>query len=190
MVLAFALLGFVLLRSIIDQISTIHKSFTVSLEDETAGAKPFDVKTADELRGIVESFDTLNDLFKNNLKRLDQESTKILTLKELSNLCYITFDVEELLYITLERALAMVQAESGSVLILERPHQDKFIIQTTIGREDKIRKGDRVDFATSMAKYAVINKAPLLVVDAKQDKRFGKHTRFHYDTESFICMHA
>ncbi|MBN2468605.1 MAG: GAF domain-containing protein [Deltaproteobacteria bacterium] len=187
-VLAFSLLGFVLIRGIVDQVTTISKSFSASVQESGAREDIAVVGSTDELRDIVSSFETLNTLLKENVTKLDRESAKLSTLKELSNLCYITLDMDELFYITLERALAMVQAEAGSVLILERPRRDKFIVQTTIGREGKVRQGDRVNFETSIAKFAVINKSPLLVEDIERDKRFGKKTRSNYDTKSFICM--
>ena len=187
-VLAFSLLGFYLLRTIVDEVSKISRSFSASLEEATVGEQLSHVGSSDELRAIVGSFETLDNLFRRNLETLNREATKLSTLKELSNLCYITFDMDELFFITLERALAMVQAKAGSVLILERPQKNTFIVQTTIGREGKIKKGDRIDVASSLAKYAVINKSPLLVVDIEKDKRFGEKTRSGYATKSFICM--
>jgi len=188
-ILAFSLLGFILLRTIVDEISQIARSFSQSLKDTVAGDETaVESAATNELKGIVSSFETMNDLFKKNLCVLNHEASKILALKELSNLCYVTFDTDELLQSTLERALAMVQAEAGSILVLERLYQEYFFVQAAIGREEKIRKGDRIPFLTSIAKYAVLNKAPLLVEDIEKDQRFGVHTRFHYEGKSFICM--
>jgi len=91
-------------------------------------------------------------------------------------------------YITLERALKLVNADIGSVLILERPHRKAFVVQTCIGLEGIIEKGDRIDFATSISKYAVINKSPLVVEDIEKDSRFGRKSHLHYGTKSFVCM--
>ena len=117
-----------------------------------------------------------------------KKALEISTLKELSDLCYMTFDTDELLYITLERALKLVKADIGSVLILEQPKRKKFVVQAHIGIGDDVRVGSTVDFDTSIAKYAVINKSPLLVDDIEKDSRFGRANSPIYATKSFICM--
>jgi class 3 adenylate cyclase/putative methionine-R-sulfoxide reductase with GAF domain len=51
-----------------------------------------------------------------------------------------------------------------------------------------VKYGDQIDFETSIAKYAVINKSPLVVEDIEKDKRFGRASNSHYGTNSFVCM--
>jgi len=100
----------------------------------------------------------------------------------------MTFDSEDLLYITLERALKIVDADIGSVMVLRRPKRDAFIIEANIGLDDIGKKGTIVPFEESIAKFAVINKSPLLVKDIEKDIRFRQSVRSHYSTKSFICM--
>ncbi|MEI6155487.1 MAG: GAF domain-containing protein, partial [Deltaproteobacteria bacterium] len=57
-----------------------------------------------------------------------------------------------------------------------------------IGLADIVKVGDRIEFDKSIAKYAVINKSPLLVNDIEKDSRFGRNSRSLYGTKSFICM--
>jgi adenylate cyclase len=61
-------------------------------------------------------------------------------------------------------------------------------VQAQIGLGDEVRVGSTVDFDTSIAKYAIINKSPLLVEDIEKDSRFGRSNRPIYATKSFICM--
>jgi len=82
-VLVFSLLGFYLLRSIVDEVSKISSSFSASLEETSAGEQLSHVGSADELRAIVGSFETLDNLFRRNLETLNREATKLSTLKEL-----------------------------------------------------------------------------------------------------------
>lgn len=91
-------------------------------------------------------------------------------------------------YITLERALKLTGADVGSVMILNRPKRDAFTIEVGIGLGDFGEKGAIIPFDKSIAKYAVINKSPLLVEDIETDSRFGRQSRPHYSTKSFICM--
>jgi adenylate cyclase len=100
----------------------------------------------------------------------------------------VTFDPEDLLHITLERALKITNADIGSVLILEQPQKDLFAVHAAIGLDDILRKGDHIDFSSSIAKYAVINKSPLIINDIENDARFGRENRPRYGTKSFMCM--
>lgn len=184
--LVFSFLGFIFLRSVFKKVSKISSDFS-----ERVVLDPSEIqfqKGTDELGNIVGSFNAMENQLKNTFNRLEKRVSEISTLRELSDLCYVTFDTDELLYITLERALKLVKADIGSVLILELPQRKKFVVQAQIGLGDEVRVGSTVDFDTSIAKYAVINKSPLLVEDIEKDKRFGRTNRPIYTTKSFICM--
>jgi len=184
--LVFSFLGFFFLRSVFKKISKISEAFSEKIASDPSAVQ-FQRGT-DELSNIVGSFNALENQLKSSLSRLDKKALEISTLKELSDLCYMTFDTDELLYITLERALKLVKADIGSVLILEQPQRKIFVVQAQIGLVDEMKVGSRVDFDTSIAKYAVINKSPLLVEDIEKDRRFGRNNRPIYSTKSFICM--
>lgn len=109
-------------------------------------------------------------------------------LKHGAELCHASSDPEEILYATLERALALTGSDLGSALTLEPGERRQFVVRATIGLDQFIRPGDRIDFDTSIAKYAVINKAPLCVADIEKDKRFGRANLPHYGTKSFACL--
>jgi len=184
--LIFSFFGFIFLRTIFRKVSRISDEFS-----ERVVADLSDVqyqRGTDELGNIVDSFNALESQLKNTLNRLEKKGSEIATLKELSDLCYVTFDTDELLYVTLERTLKIVKADIGSVLILERPQRKSFLVQAHIGIDSTVKVGNRVDFDTSIAKYAVINKSPLLVEDIETDSRFGRANRATYATKSFICM--
>jgi class 3 adenylate cyclase/putative methionine-R-sulfoxide reductase with GAF domain len=184
--LIFSFIGFVFLRGVFKRVSRVSDEFSERVTSDLSDVQ-FQRGT-DELVTIVDSFNALENQLKNNLSRLEKKGLEISTLKELSDLCYVTFDTDELLYITLERALKLVKADTGSVLILEQPHRKKFIVQAQIGLGDEARVGSTIDFDTSIAKYAVINKSPLLVENIEKDSRFGRANRPTYATKSFICM--
>lgn len=184
--LAFSLIGFTIIRKLFDQIRDISKDISDTVTNEVSGPqKPY---ATNELEVIAQSIESLKNELGVTVKNLGKKFVEIATLKELSDLCYVTLDTEELFYITLERALKIVNADIGSVLILERPHRKAFVVQVCIGLEGIIENGDRIDFATSIAKYAVINKSPLVVEDIEKDSRFGRKSHLHYGTKSFVCM--
>jgi adenylate cyclase len=183
--LIFSLSGFVILRKFFDEIISISGNISKTVAEEFPQPQ---ISTTGELKGIVDSFHILEYELRSSFHSLEKKTLEISTLKELSDLCYMTFNPEDLLYITLERALKLTNADIGSIMILEKPKRDAFIIEACIGLGDSAKKGDRVIFAESIAKYAVINKTPLLVEDIETDIRFGRQSRPQYATKSFVCM--
>jgi len=188
--LVFSWVGFSILKSLFQRIAAVSESVTASCIRETAA--PDSPRKAggapDELHAIVESFQTMRSRFGLAVRQLEKKSSDISVLKDLSELCYVTSDPEEILYIALERALLLTHSDIGSVLTLERSAGRKFIVKATIGLGAHVKAGDRIDFDSSIAKYAVLNKSPLLVENIEQDKRFGRINLSHYGTKSFLCM--
>lgn len=184
--LLFYLIGFIMLRKMFDEI--VHMSRNISQTVTENLSLDHIPQAEDELKGILHSFQTLESELKESFRHVEKKTAEISTLKEMSDLCYMTFDKADLLYITLERALKLVGADIGSVMILEEPKRDTFVIEASIGLGDIVKKGDRVSFADSIAKHAIINKAPLLVEDIETDTRFGRPSKSQYSTKSFVCM--
>jgi len=184
--LVFSLFGFIVLRRIFDRMANISREISEKIASELLVDQS--QKGSKDLDNIIETFGTLEGRFGVTFGQLQKKVSEVSALKELSDLCYVTYDTEEILYVTLERALKLAEADIGSVLVLERPHRKAFIVKATIGLGEHLKRGERVDFASSIAKYAVINKSPLIVEDIEQDTRFGRKNRQQYGTKSFVCM--
>lgn len=185
-ILISAFFGYSIIRKIFDDIRAASQDMTETIANEIKISNP--LSATSEMQGIVYSFRAIEKELQNSFRNLDQRVSQISTLKELSDLCYVTFDTGDLFYVTLERALKLVSADIGSVMILEQPQRAAFIMQACIGHSEGLSKGDRIVFADSLAKYAVVNKSPLLVEDIEQDIRFGRLNKTHYGTKSFLCM--
>jgi class 3 adenylate cyclase/GAF domain-containing protein len=184
--LASSLAGYIMIRKVFDGIHNTSKTISETMTQNIEGFEQ--PATANELQGIAQSFQTVEHELRNNVSNLEKRTSQLSTLKELSDLCYVTFDSEDLFAVTLERALKLTNADVGSVLILEGKKRETFVVHATYGLGDLLKMGDRVDFASSIAKFAVINKSPLLIGDVEKDNRFGRGNRPHYATKSFICM--
>jgi len=185
-ILIFSFIAFHILKNLFDKIANISTAMSTNYITELSNGE---VQTdTDELHTIVNSFSTIEGQFSNTSKMLEKRASEISILKELSELCYVTFDPEEILYMTLERALALTNSELGSVLTLEENGSKSFVVKATMGLGKFVSPGDRIDFETSIAKYAVINKSPLVVEDIEKDKRFGRANMAHYGSKSFVCM--
>ena len=185
-ILIFSFIGFNILKNLFDKISSISEkmstNYIAELSENDSGSG------TDELHSIVNSFTAIEKQFSNTFKQLEKKATEISILKELSELCYVTFDPEEILHVTLERALVLTNSDLGSILTLENTEPRKFSVKATMGLGKFVKSGDQIDFETSIAKYAVINKSPLVVEDIEKDKRFGRANNAHYGTKSFVCM--
>ncbi len=181
-----SLAGLVTLRMVFEKIATISNKFTQVLEKEfeSNGIR----KGIDEVENISKSFALFERQLNQTFSQLEKKASEIAILKELSDLCYVTFDPEELLYVTLERGLRIANADIGSILILENTPTKHFVARASIGLGEHLGIGDIVDFQTSIAKYAVINKAPFVVEDIEKDTRLGRLNKSQYGTKSFVCL--
>ena len=184
--LFYFFIGFIVLRKIFDKITNISKELSRKVSADLPGVTFED--DGDEIGNIVVSFETIEAHYKEANQQLEAKAQLLTLLKELAELCYITRDPNEILFFTLERALQMVGADVGSILILDDKGHRKFIMKASIGHGDRVKMGDEVDFEKSIAKYAVINKSPLIVEDIEKETRIGRTNRKHYATKSFMCV--
>jgi class 3 adenylate cyclase/GAF domain-containing protein len=184
--LCFSLLGFFMLRRLVDQVHAVSQDVAKKV---VTGFHVDQLATgANQLQNIVQSVNAIENQFDRTLHQLEMKASEMAILKELSDLCYVTFDPEEILYVTLERALSLTKSDIGSVLVLENANARYFTVKASIGTGQHIQIGDRIDFETSIAKYAVVNKSPLVVEDVEKDSRFGRANLAQYSTKSFVCM--
>lgn len=184
--LVYIFIGFHLLRKIFDNIVNLSLAIREKI------SKGIFQGTVDsdqsELNQIVQSFNSIEKQLRVSSEQLMRRNSEVSILKELSDICYITLDPWEILYVTLERALLITGADKGSVLLLDKADQKTFIVKASIGLGDHVNIDDRINFETSIAKYAVINKSPLIVEDIEKERRFGRSNRLHYGTKSFVIM--
>jgi class 3 adenylate cyclase/putative methionine-R-sulfoxide reductase with GAF domain len=185
-VLFYSLIGFTVLRKIFDKIINISKEFSRKVKTDIPG---IDLDgNQDELGNIIVSFQTIEKHYRDATQQLETKAQLLALLKELADLCYITRNPDEILHLTLERSLKMVNADVGSVLILNEDEPKSFVMKASIGHGDRVKIGDDIDFESSIAKYAIINRTPLVVEDIEKETRLGRSNRKYYGTKSFICM--
>lgn len=178
--------GLTLLRRIFDKISFISENITRRIDVEFPGG--IALPDEDEMTRLIQAFSLIEKQIETFSKKLTQKNGEMSILRNLSELCYITSDSDEIIHIALERALEICDSDLGSVLILEKPDRLNFRVRACIGLEQYIKNGDQIAFEDSIAKYAVLNKSPIVVEDIEKDNRFGRTNRSHYGTKSFICM--
>jgi GAF domain-containing protein len=189
--LVVSFLGLNLLRKVFDDITGFSNNLSLKVKQNFP--QDFDsdlegIPTGDELNQLVESFSVLDQRMTLVSRHLANKQDQIQTIKSLSDLCYVTSDPDEILYLALERALALAGSDMGSIMLLERPFREAFIVHSAIGLDKQLTPNARIAFETSIAKYAVLNKTALVVEDVESDSRFGRLNRSHYGTKAFACM--
>lgn len=184
--LVCAYFGFGILKNLFQRIAAVSEAVRLPAE-ALSGGDP-SIRPADELQTIRQSFQVIQQHFGQAVQQLEKKSAGISVLKDLSELCYVTFDSEEILHVMLERALVLTRSDLGSVLTLDPREPKSFWVKATIGLGEHVKSGDRIDFDSSIAKYAVINKSPLVVENIETDRRFGRSNLSHYGSKSFVCM--
>ncbi|MCK4839185.1 MAG: GAF domain-containing protein [Desulfobulbaceae bacterium] len=185
--LIYIFVGFNLLRKLFDNIIGISKTFSEKINRDILDGEIDD--DLSEMQQIVQSFTAMEHQFQRSSAQLARKSSEVSILKELSDLCYVTLDPWEILHVTLERALLLAKADMGSILILDKDEENKsFVVKASIGLGDFVKMNDKIDYEKSIAKYAVINKTPLIIDDIEKESRFGRSNRVHYGTKSFVIM--
>lgn len=184
--LIFSFFGLTLLRQVFDKISAFSENIVRRLN--LTHALEAAASEKDEVTLLINAFSAIEKQLIISKEKLKQKDDEISILKDLSDLCYITSDPDEILHVALERALELCDSELGSVMILEKPERRSFKVRACIGLEQYIKNGDSIAFEESIAKYAVLNKSPIVVEDIEKDNRFGRTNRSQYGTKSFICM--
>jgi class 3 adenylate cyclase/putative methionine-R-sulfoxide reductase with GAF domain len=185
--LAFAFVGLNLLRKVFDEISGF--SSTLSRRVQSAFPEACDMAPeSDELGQMTQAIGIIDQRLTQAQAELTHRAEEIGTLKGLSDLCYVTADPDEILYVALERALSLTDSDVGSIMLLEGPDNARFQVRAAIGLEQWVKTHSHVPFESSIAKYAVLNKAAMVVDDVEKDTRFGRANRPHYGTKAFICL--
>jgi hypothetical protein len=108
-VLVCSFVGFSILKNLFDKIASISEQMSTNYITELSeDAGQYD---ADELHKIVQSFSTIERQFNSTFSQLEKKTSEISILKDLSELCYVTFDPEEILHVTLERSLVLTNSD-------------------------------------------------------------------------------
>ncbi|MBU4186282.1 MAG: hypothetical protein KKC23_08835, partial [Proteobacteria bacterium] len=81
--------GYTMLKKLFDQITYISRDISHKSIEQLGGE--FQTGT-DEILNIVQSFSAIENQFSKTFKQLQKKSSEISILKELSELCYVTFD--------------------------------------------------------------------------------------------------
>lgn len=128
-----------------------------------------------------------------SLERLDfqqeveDRSRNLNRIQELACLWGETLELDELLPLVLDRCLEVVEAEQGSLMILEEENME-LLIKAVRGIDERIVEHFRIKPSEGVAGQVFRSGTPVLVADIETDERFHHVNRPRYRTSSFMSI--
>src|SRR3990167_1143046 len=100
-----------------------------------------------------------------------------------------TLDITEVLRRSLELERDVVDAETGSILLLD-PTGEYLEFAVALGDAENILKNHRIRIGEGICGYVGRTKAPLLIRDVRKDKRFNAYfdSKTGFQTKSVLCV--
>jgi nitrate/nitrite-specific signal transduction histidine kinase len=183
-----AILGFFFFLRIVKQLGALARDFVRVERGELEGLGIREgAAELSEMAHIADAFNrTLTEL-KEHTVELENLVTKVSTLSELTELASGIPDIKEVLQIILQRTMAAVNAEIGSIMILDQDTQ-VLRIAAAEGLDESMINSTTIPLMEGIAgKVAQIGE-PMLVEDVEKDSRFQEMNDPKYGTSSFISM--
>lgn len=125
-----------------------------------------------------------NDRLRSQVKDRHQG---LVALTELMRKSVSALAVNDLFQVILERSAQYVEAEQGSVMLLDADRKE-LVVQATKGLNPKILEGVRVRPGEGISGIVLAEGKPLLVSDLETDVRVLREKRPRYRTRSFISL--
>ena len=195
--LLIALLGFVVFRQMVDQISDRILDLNRAVETrgqavappaETSAVVPGIGRIA-EIGDIAQAFSGMLRELRASTERLEDLVFKLGTLNDMVEMAARIPKIEDLLAHVLERTMRAVSATIGSIMLLDHERQ---VLRVAVGRglddHDQARLHVEVKVGEGIAGRVVQMGEAVLVEDIEKDPRFARASDPKYGGGSFICM--
>jgi diguanylate cyclase (GGDEF)-like protein len=135
--------------------------------------RPVSVTASDEIGELAESF----ELMRKNLVRmqgsLKDRIEELQTLYGVSKAVSATLDLSELLHVILERVMAVMKAERGSVMLYEE-ETDELRVEVSRGIDHEHASKARVKLGDRVSGYVLQTGRPLLIQDSTQSPNLAR----------------
>ncbi len=192
--LGVSVLGFVVFRKMVAQISLLAQGFLAPAEAkpetlrrvERAAAVP-GLGEVTEIGQVRDAFYHMLDDLRGSTQRLEDLVFKLGTLNEMVELAARIPRIQDLLGLVLQSTMRAVRATVGSIMILDR---DRTVLRLAASRgiPDEVIPAVEVKVGEGVAGKVVEMGEPVLVDDIASDPRFNKANDPQYSNGSFICM--
>jgi len=183
--LALIITGLIILHQIFDRFSAIATSVKLA-KDGDMHLIDMQKDTA-ELHEITVSFNNLIEKFGDTNRELQHRVFEIFAIKELNEIASKNLDIDGILNILMEKAMAVSKAQIGSVYMIES-EKKRFRVILSMGLESGPKKNSYININESLAQLVVSDKKPLLVQNIETDSRTKKLNNPKYGPPSFLSM--
>ncbi len=118
-----------------------------------------------------------------------RRNRQLKVLSELSVLVNSTLDTREIRKRAIEAATTLVEAETGSLLLIDRETGTLFF-EVALGEKGEILSAIRLDRGQGIAGWVAETGEPLIVKDAGSDPRFfrGADEKSSFTTRNIVCV--
>ena len=183
-----AMLGFVFLLRTVKQISVLAEDF---LRIEQGELQELGEREAPrelvEMARIADTFNHVLVELKANTQELENLILKLSTLSELTEIVSRIPNIQEILQIVLQRTMAIVHAQVGSIMLVDERTQT-LNIAAAEGFESPGEARSPVRIGEGIAGQVARSGEPMLIEDVPHDDRLSEFSDFKNDVSSFICM--
>ncbi|MBI3609103.1 MAG: GAF domain-containing protein [Nitrospirae bacterium] len=150
--------------------------------------KPFQPQDLNLLESIAAQVATVIEntrLF----EKYDGKVRKLMTLKEISRLLNSTLDEKEVKKRAMEAATRLMEAEVGSLLLIDEATQELYF-EVALGERGERIKEIRLKMGEGIAGWVAKTGEPLIVADAQSDTRFNRKAdqKSSFVTRNMICV--
>ncbi len=128
----------------------------------------------------------LTELKEKNLE-LKKKVAELNALYKAGTSLSTTVDLKVLLEKIVSLATGVIEAKSGSIMLIQKP-ENVLTIEAAIGLSSDIVKYTRLELGSSIAGYVALKGTPLMVENIEKDSRFSSLSKKHYATRSLLCV--
>ncbi len=147
-----------------------------------------EIPSHDELGRIARNFNKMINSFHTTTQALDKKVGELYVINEVGKAMTSIFDLDELLRLIIILATEELQAETGSLMLIDK-ESNELTIKTAIGIEDDIIKKVRIKVGEGISGWVAEKGKPLLISDVENDPRFRKaRSGKRYDTKSLLSV--
>jgi len=150
----------------------------------------FDTDIDDETARIISAFCQQASLVQENaqLQRERRDLTKdVSVFLEIAKTVGSAMDSEEIFSIILDKSTQYVQAEQGSIMLLDEDRRE-LSIKAMKGLNKKVVELLKIHPGEGISGQVVMSGSPLIVADIDTDHRITQERRPRYKTKSFISI--
>lgn len=120
---------------------------------------------------------------------LERKVQQLTTLRDLSSLVNSTLDTREIRRRAIEAATTLVNAETGSLLLIDQATGDLFF-EVALGDKGTILKQIRLAKGQGIAGWVAENCEPVVINDTRSDPRFFQEAdkKSCFETRNMVCV--